>query len=141
MNVEKKRIFSDEIVLIGVPGETDNLKCEQLKDKNIIVRKKGSGTRKAWEKQLAESSVYPSGLNIVYECSSTEGIKKAVTAGIGVAFISKMAVKNELQLDIVKIIDIEGIKIVRDFFLIYRHKNYRSIPVIALIETLEKRRK
>lgn len=138
-SIEKKRIFSDKIVLIGIPGETDRLKCEQLKDKNIIVRKKGSGTRKAWEKQLAEFSVHPSGLNIVYECSSTEGIKKAVTAGIGVAFISRMAVENELQLNTLKIIDIEGIEIVRDFYLIYRHKNYRSIPVNTLINSLEKR--
>ncbi len=136
--VKSNKLFYDNIVLIGSPEKVDTLTADSIKREDFIVRKKGSGTRKAWEKDLATLNIYPSSLNIVYECSTTEGIKKAVSAGIGIAFVSRLAVGNEIQSGNLKIIELENINIKRAFYLIYLNKAKKSIPVKAMIEALEK---
>ena len=54
------------------------------------------------------------------ELDSTEAIKSAVEAGLGVGFVSRWAIAKDLRLgNTFKIIEVEGLRIKRQFLITY----------------------
>jgi DNA-binding transcriptional LysR family regulator len=51
---------------------------------------------------------------------STETIKSAVEAGLGIGFVSRWAISKELELGALKIAEVTGLRIVRHFSLVSR---------------------
>tara|TARA_B100000315_G_C14357848_1_gene487058 strand:+ start:199 stop:399 length:201 start_codon:yes stop_codon:yes gene_type:complete len=49
-----------------------------------------------------------------------------VEAKAGIAFVSILAIKKSLALDLVKVVEVEEFKLKRDFFCIYRKE--RVVP-------------
>jgi len=59
-------------------------------------------------------------MHIVMELDSTEAIKSAVEAGLGVGFVSRWAIAKDLRLNTsFKIVDIEGLRIRREFLVTF----------------------
>jgi DNA-binding transcriptional LysR family regulator len=56
----------------------------------------------------------------VMDLDSTEAIKSAVEAGLGVGFASRWAISKELELRTLKIVDVSGLRIARSFSLVFR---------------------
>ena len=112
------KIFEDEVVLVAAKDYSGSIKVSDLKSIPLILRESGSGTKNAAEAFLHENDILPSELNVVMECSSPEGIKEAVINGLGLAFISKLAVESDVKAGKLKIIGIKGLDIRRDFFLV-----------------------
>ncbi|HOO73302.1 MAG TPA: selenium metabolism-associated LysR family transcriptional regulator [Spirochaetota bacterium] len=115
-----EKVFSDEIVLIGAQDMPDRVSVDDIPGLKMIMRERGSGTRAAVENALSTYNLHPSDLKIVYETTSPEGIKECVAFGMGVSFVSRLAIKKELALKSVKIIQIKNININRDFYLVYQ---------------------
>ena len=63
----------------------------------MIVRERGSGSREALERALAERRSRPGAFRIVGEMGSTQAIKQAVRAGVGISLISRRAVEDECR--------------------------------------------
>ena len=89
----------------------------------IILREKGSGTREIVEREFLKQNVP---LKSSHELNNTEAIKKAVEENIGVAFISKIAVEEELKTGQLKKINVNNCKFTRSFNLIYHKDKYQS---------------
>jgi DNA-binding transcriptional LysR family regulator len=54
------------------------------------------------------------------ELDSTEAIKSAVEAGLGIGFISRWAIAKDLRLDSAfRIVEVDGLRIQRDFLIAY----------------------
>ena len=54
------------------------------------------------------------------ELDSTEAIKSAIEAGLGVGFVSRWAIAKDLRLGThFKIVDVSGLRIKRDFCVAY----------------------
>jgi DNA-binding transcriptional LysR family regulator len=69
---------------------------------------------------LARQGVKLGSLRIVMELDSTEAIKSAVEAGLGIGFVSRWAIAKDLRLDnSFKIVEVEGLRIKREFLLAY----------------------
>lgn len=137
-----QKIHSDEIVLIApAVNYPDSVSLPDLKKLPFVTRARGSGTRDCYEKYLSGRGISPSGLNIVLECSGTEIVKEAVLAGMGVAFISRLAVRRESGQGRIKVIETGGAAIRRDFYLLYQKKRSVSAPVKALMDELKKLKK
>jgi len=51
---------------------------------------------------------------------SSEAIKSAVEAGLGVGFVSRWAIAKELELGILKIVEVPGLRVTRSFTLAQR---------------------
>lgn len=113
-----KKIFEDRVVLVADGKFSGSLKVDDLKTIPLILRESGSGTKNAAEGYLHGQNIIPSELNVIMECSSPEGIKEAVRAGLGFAFLSKLSVEDDIKTGKIKIIDIKGLDIKRDFFLL-----------------------
>lgn len=68
-----------------------------IKSEPIIMRQVGSGTRREAERLLIKQGIDLSSLNIVADYNSTETIKRSVINGMGIAFVSKLAIEAELK--------------------------------------------
>jgi DNA-binding transcriptional LysR family regulator len=131
-------IFSDEIVLIGGKNSPASISLQELPHMPLIQRENGSGTRDAAEKCLNGHDIAPSDLSVVYECSTSEGVKEAVISGIGIAFISRLAIQRELQLKSLRIIGLNGITINRDFYAVHVKNRHLTEAGRKLLGELKK---
>ncbi|HPS59493.1 MAG TPA: LysR family transcriptional regulator [Spirochaetota bacterium] len=111
-------IFNDEILLVTIPGEKTKIPADDLKTIPMIIRETGSGTKNVVENALLELGIQPSELNIVMECTTSEGLREAVISGNGYAFISSLAVDRDVKLGKIKVCDTGSLKIKRPFFLV-----------------------
>ena len=89
--------------------------ASMLADETFLVREPGSGTRNLMERFLSESRVTP---RIGMEMASNETIKQAVMAGLGIAFLSAHTVSAELADGRLVLLDIAGLPVVRQWFIV-----------------------
>ena len=101
-NLEFRPIGSDSLVLIV------NSKHPSARPKNHLAQgpekreahhpRARVGSRCALEKGLARAGTSLAALNVTLELGSNAAIKDAVQRGLGVAFLSQLAVRRELEL-------------------------------------------
>lgn len=95
-----RRWREDELVLISSPSRASRLRAggplslSRFQDEPFVMREAASGTR-----QLAERYLQQQGLRwtVAFELGSTEAIKQAVIADLGVAIVSIATIQTELQ--------------------------------------------
>jgi hypothetical protein len=56
----------------------------------------------------------------------TEGVKKAVEAGLGVGMVSRFAIEAECLAGVLRVIPVEGWRLTRPMCLVYRSQKYFS---------------
>ena len=92
----------------------------------ILTRESGSSTRLAMEQAFAEAGIVPA---IEMEIAANETIKQAAAAGLGVGFLSAHALRQELALGSLVILDVEGFPVMRQWYVV--HRGDRRLPRIA----------
>lgn len=114
----------DDILLVARKGHRWSgrtaVPLEELVAEPIIMREQGSGTGDAVAAALMEQGMAPENLTACATLPSSEAIKQAVLAECGVAFISEMAVRGELQRGELVAINLAGVAITRSFSLVQR---------------------
>ncbi|MBF0118612.1 MAG: LysR family transcriptional regulator [Desulfobacterales bacterium] len=121
-----KSVWKDKLVLI-VPKKHPFIKREfitigELLKEPYIAREKGSASREVFESYLKENKGITCRLNTICELGSSEAIKEAVIAGLGVSIISRNAVYRELFQGIINEIPINDLNLERNIYLIYRRQ-------------------
>jgi len=81
-----------------------------LEREPFIVREPGSGTRAAMERYFAETRIKPP---VVMAMASNETIKQAVMANMGISFLSLHTTGLEAQNALLKVLDVDGLPLVR----------------------------
>ncbi len=123
-DVKTEPFLLDELVLIAPAAhewaERGTIQPAEIQETPLLMRERGSGTRRVIEIALERHHVKRSALKIVMELDSIEAIKSAVEAGLGVGFVSRWALAKDMRLgSSFKIVEIEGLRIRRDFLLAY----------------------
>ncbi len=117
--IKVSKFMKDEIVFFCSPehpfAKEKKVTLDELKSGDFISREKGSGTRQIIEKHLEDVDVK---LKAAYEFNNSEAVKNAVIYGLGFSALSKLIIQRELELGVVKQIDVEGLKITRWFYLL-----------------------
>ena len=122
-DVRTEPFLRDELVLI-VPAahewaEQVSISGGDLTAAPLLMRERGSGSRRIIELALERHGIKRRALNIVMELDSTEAIKSAVEAGLGVGFVSRWAIAKDLRLGhSFKIVEIKGLRIHREFLTV-----------------------
>jgi len=107
--VEAHPFIDNELVVVAPPGhpltKCTSISLEQLRKERFLVRESGSGTRLAVDRLFAEH-----GLEIqpYMDLGSSEAIKQAVMAGLGISVLSKHNLRLELAGNHIAILDVEG---------------------------------
>jgi LysR family transcriptional regulator, low CO2-responsive transcriptional regulator len=91
----------------------------------FVVREKGSDTWNSMQEGFGE---HLDTLNIAMEIRSTETIKQAVMAGMGVTFLSAHTVSRELQAGSLTVLNVQGFPLMLNWYVVHR-KNKRLPPV------------
>jgi LysR family transcriptional regulator, transcriptional activator of the cysJI operon len=123
-HVKTEPFLKDELVPIvsaSHPWAARNATPEtELASAPLLMRERGSGTRRVVEMALERHGLKRSALKIAMELDSTEAIKSAVEAGLGIGFVSRSAIAKDLRLNhSIRVVAIDGLKIRRDFLLAY----------------------
>jgi DNA-binding transcriptional LysR family regulator len=143
-DVQTEVFLQDEIVLIAPPAhewsERSFVEPEEVQRERLLMRERGSGTRRVIEVALHHSGIKPRQLNIVMEFDSTEGIISAVEAGLGVGFASLWAISKELQVNSLRAVPIRGVRITRPLSVAYPRGQEPHGPALALLYFLRTRR-
>lgn len=87
---------------------------------NLIIREDGSGSREIIERWLKERNLNIDDFSNVIEISNISMIKRLVEKNHGITFVYHAAVAKELQIQKLKQINIEGLKISHDINFIWR---------------------
>ena len=104
-----------------------------LSDCPLVMREDGSGTRRATNEAL-RGLLGPEGLGalrVACEVGSTEALKAAVRSGLGAAFVSSLAVRDELEGGSLVVAQLDGFHVKRQFHLISRKEPLLSPAAVA----------
>jgi len=104
-----------------------------LAEETFLMREPGSGTRGLMEQLFETARVRP---KIGMAMSSNETIKQAVIAGLGIAFISAHTVATELDERRLVTLDVDGLPVVRQWFVLSRKDKILLPPARAMLEFL-----
>jgi DNA-binding transcriptional LysR family regulator len=108
----------------------------ELAGETFLMREPGSGTRGLTEQLFESAGVHP---RIGMAMSSNETIKQAVIAGLGIAFISAHTVATELDERRLVTLDVEGLPVVRQWFVLSRKDKVLLPPAQAMLDFLSAR--
>jgi molybdate transport repressor ModE-like protein len=96
--IELEPFLEDEVVGVAKPGLTPlkngRLAPARLSEFMLLAREPGSSSQRVIDDELAAIGVKPAG---VWELGSSEAIKRAAREGLGLAFLSRYAVAEEVE--------------------------------------------
>ena len=124
------------LVIIAAPDHPlanakRKIPLKQLSSENFVIREQGSGTRASMEHVFKEREV---NYSASMEVSSNETIKQAVMAGMGISFISKHTVSLELAAGKLVTLNVSGLPLLRDWYVIHL-RDKRLSPITAAFRT------
>lgn len=115
--------FLEDHMVLVVPAAhewaNNEVAVEDLKGQPLLMREFGSGSRRVVEQALASAGLKTKDLTVSMELDSTEGLLSAVEAGLGVTFVSRWAVRNQLALGTLKLARVRDLKLARMFSMAY----------------------
>ncbi len=129
--------LDDEIVLVAAPAHplaaAGSARAIALRDHRVILPERGSDTRAAIDEALSDAgqSVAPA-----LEVAGNEAIKEAAAAGLGVALLSRLAVRTEVAAGRLVVIPIPDLVIRRHFSVVNLKDRRLSQAVRAFVEML-----
>jgi DNA-binding transcriptional LysR family regulator len=127
----------DELVVIAPPAHplaaaARPVPGRALAGESLIVREPGSGTRAVAEAALAARGLAP---RVALTLGSTEAVKQAVAAGLGLAVVSRAAAADQLALGRVGEVRVAGL-VIRRTLTRLRLTGRRPSVAAAAFETL-----
>jgi DNA-binding transcriptional LysR family regulator len=129
-NLTIKDFVEDELTLIISKSHPFAKKKEINKENlyylNFITLNSNSTIRKFIDNILIQNGIETKQLKIIMQFNSIEGIKTAVSLGLGAAFVSSSAIEKEVELKTIEILKIENIRITRTLSIISNPESYKS---------------
>ena len=133
----------DQLVPIAWPdharlkADSKPLTLRQLCAEPMIVREPGSGTREVIDRALAKRGQKLERPSLVL--GSTEAIKRAVAAGLGVAIVSHLTIQTELAAGQLAILPLQGFQLTRPLHRLCWRNRARDPATLAFLALLDQR--
>jgi DNA-binding transcriptional LysR family regulator len=133
--LDVKEFARDELVAIAPRTHRllrrRRVTAQMLCAEPFVVRSTGSDTKSFVERALAERGL---SVNAAMSLGTTEAIKRAAAAGVGVAIVSHLSIALELKAKILAQVPISGLRLSRP---LYRAQRKSAPPNSALTAFLE----
>lgn len=139
-----ERLWKDEMVLVVPHGHAwaraKAIDLKALRGQPFISREGGSGTLGSFRALLGRKGQDPDTLlSVLMELGSTEAIKEALLAGLGVSILSRTSVLREIRSGLLSAVSIRGLKLERDFYQVL-HRRRALSPVARAFRSFIKER-
>lgn len=123
----------DELIVVSSPSmiKSNSITLKGLTKFPMVLREEGSGTRREVEKILEGKRISLGGIKIAGIFGSTDAIKQAVKAELGISILSKLSVADELKHNILKEIKLTDTQMKRKFYIITHKK--RTLPLLHAV--------
>jgi DNA-binding transcriptional LysR family regulator len=131
--------MEDEMVLVIPSGHPlsslGTVEPNMLHDLVWVFRESGSGTR-----EFSNQFIQDLGLRVKrsFVFNSTQGVKEAVMAGLGVAILSRWVIRKELESGELESIQVKGKRLTRNFYVLQETKS--SLGTMAVKVFIQKLR-
>jgi len=136
-----RELMADELVVVVAAthpwARRGTITLADLQTAPMVVRERGSGSRAAVEHALQEAGIAPATLRVVGEMGSTQAVKQAVRAGVGIALISRRAVEDECRAGLLACVTVKDLRVARAFYLATHRDRTRSPLAQAFVEFIE----
>ena len=130
LHVTSHKFLDNPLIVLAPPEHPlvgqSNISLAQLAQERLLIREVGSGTRMAMERCFA---IYDLELESNIELGSSEAIKQAVMAGLGISVLSQQAVNSELAAGTIKKLDVENFPLKRQWYV--AHLNNKKLSLVA----------
>nr|MDA3903158.1 LysR substrate-binding domain-containing protein [Desulfuromusa sp.] len=134
-------LLKDQLVMIVGPNhplkERHSITIKDLVKEMFIVREDGSGTYQALQKAFLLADINPESFNVIARLGSNEAVRRAIAAGLGCAFVSDLSIQNNLRHGELFKIDVEGLTIERQLWLVRLRERTASPAATAFSELLQ----
>ncbi len=123
--------FETDELVIAVPPRHRWVKKrvvlpEDLRSEPFVLREQGSGTRKIMEDHLEKAGFTVSDLKVTAVVGSSDAVRQAVKAGLGVSILSSRALKDDTESGRLAAVRLKGVKMERSFYVILLKGRSRS---------------
>jgi DNA-binding transcriptional LysR family regulator len=134
-SLKYEAFLKDELVLVARQSNSkikgrDFIKPKELLDLEFVIREQGSGTNDVLRKALLQIGVNWHDLDIKVILASTESIKNFLLHSDCVAYLSIYSIMKELKSGDLKVVDIEGFEVKRDFFFVHPQGVINRLPEV-----------
>jgi len=120
---------SDELVVVLPPSHPlasqTEIESTALLEHEFIQREAGSGTRSVIAHWLMDTGLDENRLHSAVELGSTEAIKGAVQAGLGISIVSRTTIANEIALGTLVARPLAP-RLPRSFYFVRQRQKFRS---------------
>jgi DNA-binding transcriptional LysR family regulator len=136
-----RELMADEMVIVVPADHPWNRRAAvtlaDVRSQPLILRERGSGSRDALERALLAAGTDLGAFRIAGEMGSTQAVKQAVRAGVGIALISKLAVEDECRARLLWCVKVRDLNVARSFHLVTHRDRTRSPLAQAFLEYVE----
>lgn len=135
LTVEK--FADDELILVCAPDHKweKKIDLEELVNERMIWRESISGTRLIVENMLKEYGVLEK-IDSYMEIGSTQAIKSAVEAGLGVSILPRLTVSRELEQGTLREVSMDGVNLTRNLWMVRKPQRFSKAWVSDLLELI-----
>ncbi|MGG0413969.1 LysR family transcriptional regulator [Peribacillus simplex] len=134
------KFAEDELILVCPSDhpwkDRKEIQLEELGNERMIWRESISGTRLIVENMLREHGVLEK-IESYMEIGSTQAIKSAVEAGLGISILPRLTVARELEQGFLREVGISRIDIKRNLWLVRKNKRFNKIGVSKFVNFLQ----
>jgi DNA-binding transcriptional LysR family regulator len=117
-------------VIVAAPDHAlagrKRIAVSRLAREPFVVRETGSDT---WNSMTEAFGEHMGQLNIAMKIRSTETIKQAVIAGMGVSFLSAHTIARELKARSLAVLDVQGFPMMAHWYVV--HRRHKRLPPVA----------
>jgi DNA-binding transcriptional LysR family regulator len=130
-----EKFAKDELILVCSPDLNweETITIEGVANERMIWREATSGTRLIVENMLKEYGVLDK-IESYMEIGSTQAIKSAVEAGLGISILSRLTVGRELEQGDLRQVKIEGVHLTRNLWLVNKNQRFKKKTVSDFLE-------
>jgi DNA-binding transcriptional LysR family regulator len=127
-NLVTEICWQDELLLVTPPDHAlagpEPVRPDQIMQYPFISREEGSGTRQVISEYLTENKLSFSDMILAMEFGSSESIKSAVAAGLGISILSIATLDKELSLGLLEKTSLTP-SLIRPFTIVYQKQKFR----------------
>lgn len=120
LELESKFFLENPLVVVAPPNHPlvgeKNIPLDQIANERFLSRERGSGTRAARARLFAEHGLEA---KTYMELGSSEAIKQAVMAGMGISVLSRHNIGIETKAGLMAELDVEHFPLVRKWYVVH----------------------